>query len=41
MPLADSVSDRMPYRLERVLFAIVDAEARNSPAITGASTAPL
>ena len=28
MPLAESVSDRMPYRLERVLFAIVDAEER-------------
>ncbi len=39
MPLADSVSDTAPYRLERVLFAIVDAEGRNSPAITGASTA--
>ena len=28
MPLADSVSDTAPYRLERVLFAIVDAEGR-------------
>jgi hypothetical protein len=28
MPLADSVSDTVPYRLERVLFAIVDAEGR-------------
>ena len=41
MPLADSVSDTGRDRLERVLFAIVDAEGRNSPAITGASSAPL
>jgi len=41
MPLADSLSDTVPYRLERVLFAIVDAKGRNSPAITGASSASL
>jgi hypothetical protein len=28
MPLADSVSDTVPYRLERVLFATVDADAK-------------
>jgi hypothetical protein len=40
MPLADSMSDMVPYRLERVLFAVTDADGRSSPVITGASTAP-